>query len=232
MNTRKVGVIFLVCLFFFTGRIYGEEGPYLEADLMMLEEESEIIICEGNVRFFDEDLQIAGDYATFNMEELSFFFSGTVSMKYYQIDLTSLELEGDLNTEDLLARGQVEIIYPEYFMQGDLFQLKNQEERAFLEGNTFLTGELGEMSGDRMDWDLDFTRLMITGSAQWDIPEGSGSAHQILYQDPVGMVIFTGDAKVYLSKQNFYGEEIIYSFKEGTVRIIKGGIRLPPIERE
>lgn len=225
-------MILLLGLVLFSSPVWGEEGPYLEADLMIVEEETEIITCEGNVHFFDHDLQIVGDYATFKMQDLSYFFSGAVQMNFQELELTSQELEGNLDTEDLLAQGVVQITHPQYFMTGDLFQLLNLEQRAFMEGNAFMTGEAGEMSGDRMDWDLDFTHLEITGAAKWEIPEATGSAERILYQEEEGLVTFTGEARVFLSQQNFYGEEIFYSFKEGRVRIIKGGIQFPPRERD
>lgn len=233
MNRVGKGLfLVLVSLAIFSGNIYGATTPYLEADLMIIEEETEIVTCEGNVYYHEEDLKIRGDFGTFYLNDLSFFFTGRVTMNYLDILLKSKELEGNIETEDLLARGEVEIEYPEYFMKGDFFQLINVENRAFLEGNSYLDGEIGKVFGDRMDWDLDFSYLEVTGSARWDGSEGKGSAFRIIFNEEEGIITFSKEAFVELSNQSFYGEEIIYYMDERRMRIIKGGILLPSTERD
>lgn len=226
------GLFFLFLLFFFIWSASAHEDPTLEADLMILDEKTSIITCEGNVLLSVEDLQVSGTYATINVEDLSFFFSGDVSMELDDFVLKAHTVEGDLESENLLAREGVVITYPQYSLKGDLFQHKAKEEMYSIQGDVEFTSEEGDLSGDRMEWDGDLTYFQVIGSASWRTSEASGEAQRIIFKEEEGTISFYGEVLMELRDQKFYGEEIIYSFKGGRVQIKKGGIQLPSLERD
>lgn len=223
--------LLFLCLSLFSSISRANEETFLEAQLMILEEETNILTCEGDVFFSSPIFKVHGSYATFELDDLTFVFSGDITMEYQDLILTAEELEGDLEREDVLARGEVVINYEEYILKGDVFSWKSREERASMEGNVELETEEFILSGNRLEMDLDFTRLTMIGAAKWMTPEASGEAEEISYEEDKGILSLRGDVFVEMDEQIFYGEEIIYHRQEGRIRIVKGGVKLPSLDR-